>query len=161
MTKAGKAGVEGKAGVAVEDVDKGVEGEGDDKGVAVEDVDSKDKGSSREARYRVRAKEAEARAEALEATVMAYHQRDVDRLVGGRVTDPEDFWRLSDVDLGDLLDEETGVVSEEAVTAAVDELLERKPHLAREEPVDFDGGSRRPVATSTASWQGLLRSGRQ
>ncbi len=127
--------------------------------VAEQDVESTDKGGSREARYRVRAREAEARASALEATITTYHRREVDRLVAARVQDVDDFWTVSGVDLNDLLDDD-GVVSEEAVTSALDDLLERKPHLALDEPVGFDGGARRTVEASTASWQGLLR-GRQ
>ncbi len=124
-----------------------------------QDVAATDSGNSREARYRVRAREAEARASALEVTVTTYHRREVERLVAARVQDVDDFWKVSGLALSDLLDDD-GVVSEEAVTSALDDLLGRKPHLALDEPVGFDGGARRTVDTPTASWHGLLR-GRQ
>ncbi len=91
--------------------------------------------------------------------VRSYQQREVDRLVAAKVQDVDDFRKVSGVELDDLLDDD-GVVSEEAVTSALDDLLGRKPHLALDEPVSFDGGARRTVEAPTASWQGLLR-GRQ
>ncbi len=131
--------------------------------VAEQDVEATDegaeKGNSREARYRVRAREAEVKADALAATVMAYQQREVNRLVAAKVQDVDDFWKVSGVELNDLLDDD-GVVSEEVVTSAVDDLLGRKPHLALDEPLSFDGGVRRTIDTPTTSWHGLLRGGR-
>jgi hypothetical protein len=112
------------------------------------------------ARYRVRAREAEGRAEALEATVTAYHRREVERLVAERVQDVEDYWKVGGLDVGDLLGED-GTVDAEAVERSVSELLERKPHLEREEPMTFDGGARTTVRRSGASWSGVLTSATQ
>lgn len=111
------------------------------------------------ARYRVRAREAESRAEALEATVTAYHRREVERLVAERVQDVEDYWKVGGHDLGDLLGED-GTVDADAVERSVSELLDRKPHLEREEPVTFDGGARRTTPSGGATW-GSLISGRE
>ncbi len=85
------------------------------------------------ARYRVRAREAEGRAEALEATVTAYQRREVERLVAERVQDVEDYWKIGGLDLGDLLGED-GTVDADAVERSVSDLLERKPHLASRRP---------------------------
>lgn len=70
----------------------------------------------------------------------------------GRLADPTDL-AYSD----DLCDEH-GVPDEAKVAAAVDELLERKPHLASRRPTGDVGQGARP-AEAGVSLAGLLRAG--
>lgn len=70
----------------------------------------------------------------------------------GRLADPTDL-AYSD----DLCDEH-GVPDEAKVAAAVDELLERKPHLASRRPVGDVGQGARPEPDGV-SLAGLLRAG--
>lgn len=70
----------------------------------------------------------------------------------GRLADPTDL-AYSD----DLCDEH-GVPDQTKVTAAVDELLERKPHLASRRPTGDVGQGARP-AEAGVSLAGLLRAG--
>lgn len=88
------------------------------------------------AKYRQRAQRADDLAAALWTTRVA---------ATGRLADPTDLPMPADAD----------PLDSEAVTAAVDELLERKPHLASRKPRgDVGQGT---TSTSTVDLAGLLR----
>lgn len=70
----------------------------------------------------------------------------------GRLADP------TDLEYSDELLDEHGVPDEAKVAAAVDELLERKPHLASRRPSGDVGQGARP-AEAGVSLAGLLRAG--
>ena len=86
-------------------------------------------GSNREAAYRIRARNAEATVTALQERVTKMQRREVERAAAAlRMQDPADVWRY-DVDLVELLDEESGDLDEERVADALAALADSKPHL--------------------------------
>ncbi len=94
--------------------------------------------------HRVKAK----RVDALAARLVTAHAAAT-----GRLADP------SDLPYDEALCDEDGVPDEQRVRAAVDELLERKPHLASRRPVGDVGQGARPGELAGVSLAGLLRAG--
>lgn len=128
---------------------------------ATPDEGDKSKAGSEAAKYRVRAKQAEARVEELAQRVARLQQAEVDRLASAQLSDPDDL-RVFGTTVADLVNE-AGDLDPALVEAAVEALLERKPTLARGYVGDvdgFDGGSRQGVSKSSASWSSVL-SGRE
>jgi hypothetical protein len=100
-------------------------GAGGDSGASGEDQPR----SNREAAYRIRAKEAEATAQALMERVEKYQRAEIERAArDGRMLVPGDLWRY-DVELVELLDDETGDLDPEKVTEALAALEDSHPHL--------------------------------
>lgn len=112
---------------------------------------------NREARYRVERNQArEALAEA-QARVEAYQRREVERLAAD-LAQPGDIFELGGVSLADLLGED-GEVDADAVSEAVNALIEIRPGLARNPKVaavDSTQGMGAGIRKAP-SWSDLLR----
>lgn len=119
--------------------------------------ESVDATSNREAaKYRVRLRESEAALAASVDRLTMFQRRDVERVAGQSLSRADDVW-LSGVETHDLLeDDDTGLVSEAKVKAAVDQVLEGRPQLARRFP-DLGGGQRGSAPETAASWSEVLR----
>lgn len=118
----------------------------------------KDKAGAEAAKYRTRLRAAESERDALATRVAAYTRADVVRHVAERLTDADDLFIVGQVDVADLVDDE-GALDVAAVDVAVDALLERRPRLAKDWEPDaegLDGGARRSLPGSGASWSGVL-----
>lgn len=119
--------------------------------------------SSREATYRIRAREAEAARNALAERVTRMQTAEVERMVtSGKVAlhDPDDLWQQ--VEIVELLDDDSGELDPEKVYEALSALVAQKPHLAKvvQQGPGFGQGtgyaiSREPE--SGASWADVLR----
>ena len=70
-----------------------------------------------------------ARAEVTEKTRTRVLKAEIKELAAGKFADPEDAIKLLDLDQDDIFDDE-GEVQTTALKEALDDLLERKPHLA-------------------------------
>lgn len=115
-------------------------------------------GNSEAARYRTRLRGVEQERDALAQRVAAYTRADVVRHVSERLSDADDLFIVGQVDVADLVDDE-GALDVEAVDAAVDALLERRPRLAKDWEPDaegLDGGARRTPKSGGATWGSLL-----
>lgn len=124
----------------------------------VDPTEDKGKGNSEAARYRTRLRGVEQERDALAQRVAAYTRADVVRHVAERLHDADDLFIVGQVDVADLVDAE-GALDVEAVDAAVDALLERRPRLGlgwEPDAEGLDGGARRTAPGSGASWSGLL-----
>jgi len=97
----------------------------------------------RQAEAKITAVEAER--DQLRQRVDQHERAAVERLAGGRLHDAADLWASTTLD--DLRDEETGEVDANAIRQAVDDLIARKPHLARPMPetADLHAGPRQTV----------------
>lgn len=123
-------------------------------------------GNSEAAKYRTRLREVEAERDGLTARLSAAQRSVVDSAISNRIRDTDDFWARTD--LASLLDD-NGDVSREKITAAVDTLLEAKPHYKRpgqtapeRPPRDSDMASifDTPPGYNNADWAKALRGGR-
>lgn len=94
--------------------------------------------------YRVRAKQSDALGQMLVTSYAA---------ATGRLADP------TDLPYDAALYDDDGVPDEAKVRAAVDDLLERKPHLASRRPAGDVGQGARPSEPEGVSLAGLLRAG--
>ena len=114
---------------------------------------------NREARYRVERNEARAKRDALAARVEALQTRELHRLAGEHLAQPEDLLTLGRVELAELLDDD-GNVDPEAVADAAAALIETRPGLAKNPRVaatDLSqgmGGGGKPKAPE---WVDLFR----
>ena len=97
--------------------------------------------NAKEARYRVRAREAEASAAALTQRLEVLQAREVERIASKHLSAPADLLTLGGVTMADLLDED-GDVDAERVTALAVEVLGARPGL-------------KPVAPARDPSQGL------
>lgn len=88
---------------------------------------AEDRQARRDGRWRERAQVAEVRAERLA-------RREVLRLLGSVITDPEAALILGQVDVSDLMDDD-GDVDTEAVQVLADELVQARPYLRVSGPV--------------------------
>lgn len=84
---------------------------------------------NREAKYRVERNEARAERDALAARVEALQLREVHRLAGETLANPEDLLTLSGKALADFLAPETGELDSELVAEAAAEVLASRPGL--------------------------------
>lgn len=92
------------------------------------------------AKWRHKAKDGEARAEAAELAMEAMQikaetarRQVVDTMIGSKFHDTEDFWRSTQLD--SLMGDETGDLDPAKVLARADELLEAHPHYATPKPL--------------------------
>jgi hypothetical protein len=109
----------------------------------------------RDERRREREVERDAEARANRRVVRA----EVKAAAAGRLADPEDAVAfLTDDQLADVVDED-GEVDADELRELLDDLLERKPHLAakRQRAGDADGGRRGTKRTETTKGMGTLR----
>jgi hypothetical protein len=112
--------------------------------------------NSREATYRIRAKEAEATTRALQERVTRMQKAEVQRMAA-QLHDPADLWQQ--VELVELLDED-GEVDPERVAGAVAALAHSKPYLLKPPPRTrgFGQGRRTPIDQgSGTTWGAVLR----
>ena len=121
--------------------------------------------SAREARYRVRAREAEQRAETqqrvitdLQAQIEGMHRAEAERLASDRLASGEDL-SAGGVTLDDLLDAD-GRLDPKRVDEAVAGLLEARPHWAHpltkpagRYSTPVSGASSTPSEPRTDSWK--------
>ncbi len=115
-----------------------------------------DSGNHEAAKWRVRLRESEAALAASVDRLTMYQRRDVERLAGHSLSRADDVW-LSGVETLDLLeDDDSGLVSEVKVKAAVEKVLEGRPQLGRGFP-DMGGGSRGGSVPTGADWSKVLR----
>jgi hypothetical protein len=123
--------------------------------------EGKGKGSEA-AKWRTRLRSTEAERDALAARIARLQTSEVHRLAAARMADPDDL-TVHGVQVVDLLDDD-GEVDEAKVEAAVDDLLDRRPRLAKDyepEVEGFDGGARTTPSRGGASWSGVLTSATQ
>jgi hypothetical protein len=111
------------------------------------------------ARYRIRAKEAEAALAAAEARLTVLQTERLHQLAGDLLADPADI-ALSGKSLPEFLTPE-GFIDHEAVAAAAAEVIETRPGLSRhprERLVDTSQGSGlRQPGKGPVSWAELFR----
>lgn len=90
--------------------------------------------------HRTARREAEQERDGLRERVEASDRADVERMVGDRLASVEDFWLTTQLD--DLRGE-NGQVDPELVTAAVEKVVEERPHWAKQQRrADFGQGVR-------------------
>ena len=113
---------------------------------------------NREARYRVERNQAREERDALAARVEALQTRELHRLAGDHLAQPEDLLALGGVELAELLDDE-GHVDPEAVAEAAAALIESRPGLARNPKVlavDSTQGQGGNPGKPKAGWEALF-----
>jgi hypothetical protein len=100
-------------------------------------------------------RQVEAERDALRDQVDDFHRERVERLAAQRLTDGTDVWTA--VELGELRDED-GALDESKVRAALDDLVQRKPHWRKptEPLVDLHAGVRQ-TAPEAPSFGGDLK----
>lgn len=116
--------------------------------------------SSREASYRVRAREAESKLEVLQQRQTARDRNDFERLAAEKgMVDPSDLWRY-DVDLAEFVDEQSGELNTEAVHLILAALADSKPHLFEQQnrrgPGFGQGNGHASVPNDSSSWSAVL-----
>lgn len=99
----------------------------------------------------------EAERDQLRQRVDQHERAAVERLAGGRLHDAADLWASTTLD--DLRDPETGEVDANAIGQAVDDLIARKPHLARPMPptADLHAGPRQTVPRPPSLGEAMKR----
>ena len=114
-------------------------------------IEDTEKTTGRAAGLRARAQDAEAARDAALTLVEALRQREAERLAETKLAAVADLWEYGAVSPDDLTDD-AGLIDPAKVDAAVDELLEARPGLAKSE-------LRKPTPGSYAD-QGQFRTGR-
>lgn len=126
-------------------------------GTSTTEPDETADGASREAaRYRKALRAAEVARDGLQARVTAFQRAEVERLAAGpgRLLDAGDLWRVAD--LPDLLVD--GDVDPTKVAAAVEQLVQQKPHYGQPLPVPdgLDLGVRGVVQQKPTTWAEVI-----
>jgi hypothetical protein len=100
-------------------------------------------------------REVEAERDGLREQVDTFHRERVERIAGQRLADASDVWTT--VELAELRDADGGL-DEARITAAVADVLQRKPHWANQVPPapDLHQGAR-PVPPEKPSFGRALR----
>ncbi|MFI0191396.1 hypothetical protein ACH4PW_28095 [Streptomyces sp. NPDC017082] len=113
------------------------------------------------AKYRRKLREAETQLEAANTRIEALLRHDIEQRVSDRLAVPADLFDLGKATVADLLNED-GEVLDEAITAAVEALLEKRPGLAKPQGWGNVGGASRPSRPSdpAPTWIAALRGGR-
>lgn len=112
---------------------------------------------SREAAARRRQlRETEAERDQLRDQLDASRRREVERLAAARLSEPSDLLVFGQLEVDALLGDD-GSVSAEAVAAAVDALLAKRPGLAvAPDPPSLDGGAMGATVRPSTSWRDVL-----
>lgn len=110
---------------------------------------------SEAARYRVRLREAESELAAATERIQRYQRSEVERLAGQQLADAGDLWRVGEVELSELLDAD-GNVSQDAVSAITERVLESSPGLRRPQRAVDPTQGRSMDVKSEPSWSALL-----
>jgi len=100
------------------------------------ELELKDKPAEEQA---LEAARAEARAEAIKAANARILKSELKALATGKLADPSDAALYLPLD--DFTVSDDGAVDSDALTAAIEALLEKKPHLAAQKQTRFDGGA--------------------
>ena len=114
------------------------------------------------AKWRVTARQTEAKLAVAEARVAELQRQEVERILATKLAMPEDMWLSGKWSVADMLNEQ-GQVDAERVSAAADAVLEGRPHWratlkpvgAPASSVTGDGDYKPGPAAPT--WQQLLR----
>jgi hypothetical protein len=114
-------------------------------------------GNREAAKYRVRARDAEAERDALAARVEAMNHRELERLAGVHLSVPADLLSLSCNSVADYLDE-NGNVDAARVEADAREILSERPGLRKSDPaVDYSQGHGWNPGKGTPTFSDLLK----
>ncbi len=108
------------------------------------------------AKYRRQLRDAEATRDTLAARVQKYQTAEAERVAAGpgRLLDASDLWRVTD--LADVLGDD-GELDPAKVNAAVDKLLEDKPHYgAPQTSLDLDLGARGAPVKAGSTWSDVI-----
>ena len=105
---------------------------------------------------RVKLKAAEEANAQLVAKVEQLQRAEVERLAAATLATGADLF-LDGAELASFLDEETGDVSPDAVSAAAAKIVEARPGLARPAASGFDGGARRSPAAPAPTFAESLK----
>ena len=130
---------------------------------ANESVSTRDqKLASEAAKWRVTARQTEAKLAVAEARVAELQRQEVERILATKLAMPEDFWLSGKWSVADMLNEQ-GQVDAERVSAAADAVLEGRPHWrATLKPVgapasSVTGDGEYKPGPAAPTWQQLLR----
>lgn len=105
---------------------------------------------------RVKLKAAEEANAQLAAKVEQLQRAEVERLAAATLATGADLF-IDGADLASFLDDETGDVSPDAVSAAAAKIVEARPGLARPAGSGFDGGVRRPTPAPAPTFADRLK----
>ncbi|MBM7807657.1 hypothetical protein JOD57_003494 [Geodermatophilus bullaregiensis] len=114
-------------------------------------------GNREAAAYRRKLRDAEAERDRLASAVTTYQRRDAEALVGSRLLSPADLW-VAGAKLEDLLADD-GTVDPAKVDAAVDTVLEARPHWKPQGPRvprDMGQGQRGGTVGGGTSWADVI-----
>ena len=114
------------------------------------------------AKWRVTARQTEAKLAVAEARVAELQRQEVERILATKLAMPEDMWLSGKWSVADMLNEQ-GQVDAERVSAAADAVLEGRPHWAAPKlrsvgaPADAVTGDGKYEPPQTVTWQSLLQ----
>ncbi|MFI5567281.1 hypothetical protein ACIA6T_07925 [Streptomyces sp. NPDC051740] len=110
------------------------------------------------AKYRRKLRDAEAKLETANTRIETLLRRDIEQRVSDRLAVPADLFEIGKRSVSDLLTED-GEVADDAITAAVESLLENRPGLAKATAGwgSVGGSSRSAVAPAAPTWSDALR----
>lgn len=115
-------------------------------------------GNEEAKRYRLRLREVERERDQLKEQVQSFRQAEVERRAADVLEDASDIW-LTDVQVDHLLDENSGELDDEKLSAAVEQVADEHPGWRkRPQGVDNDQGRRSDNEVVSPSWAGMLRS---
>lgn len=119
--------------------------------------DEPEQGNHEAAKWRHKLRAAEAERDTLAERLTAMQRAEAERLAGAQLSAADDLWRLGDVDVTALLDDD-GHLDPERVTATVAAVLKSRPQLAKDwrpgpKPDPSQGSGR---GDGGASWQTVL-----
>ncbi|MET8181964.1 hypothetical protein [Streptomyces sp. NPDC005336] len=112
------------------------------------------------AKYRRKLRDAETQLEAANTRIETLLRRDIEQRVSDRLAVPADLFDLGKATVADLLNED-GVIMDDAIAAAVEALIEKRPGLAKPKGWGDVGGFRPSAISDPApTWTDALRGGR-
>lgn len=112
-------------------------------------------GDRRDARTRVKLREAELNLGRYRDALVPHVKAAVEKAIGDRLSDPAALWLMPDIDPLALLDDDLALNSEK-LDAAVKNVKERLPSLARRFAGSADGGARHSDGGTDATWAGVI-----
>lgn len=126
--------------------------------LVVPDSDPSRTANAEAARYRVRAREAEAVRDALAARVQRFERAAVERVAAETLSTPGDVWLFAFTAPDTLPRTEDGEVDTDAVRAAVARVTEGRPGLAipPKRIPDMGGGLRGDPLPSEPTWSSII-----
>lgn len=119
------------------------------------DADEADDGTPREARYRKRARAAEAENLQLRDALESLQRAEIQRLAVVKLADPSDLWR-DGAQLADVLDDRGGI-DHRKLADVIDGVLAEHPHWRQSQPRYrgplFSGSTAKPSAAPADPWK--------